>query len=392
MSNFEVLIDRIAEVHNHDNADRLSVFKVRGYTLVGAKLEDGSHRYNVGDLVIYVPEAGIVPEYLLRQGFWDEEKNKGMLHGKDGNIVKSVKLRGETSTGIMFPVQVTENNTYWIEHESGDQLIVKEGDNVAEFLGITKYEAPIPAAFAGDVINIGTNRTFNFDVENILKYQNVFKDGEEVVVKPKIHGTFCVLGWVDYEINELVFNHCFTSSKGMFAQGLVFKDTRQNNESNLYVKTLNRLDAFYKLNKYISEAGIDKDINSYYILGEVYGTGVQDLTYSEPVPTFKVFNIVKRYKDNTLYWLSESEIQSVSTIIGLSAIQPEYIGPYNFDAIEKYRNGKEKDGKTIREGVVINAANLNVKDDKLGRRQLKFINPEYLTRKSKNGAALTEFQ
>lgn len=104
MANFEVPIIEVERVEHHPDADRLSLIYFKDYVTVSGKLEDGSHRYNVGDLVVYVPEAAVVPEYLLKQGFWNEKEDKGMLAGTKGNRVKAIRLRGILSQGIMFPV------------------------------------------------------------------------------------------------------------------------------------------------------------------------------------------------------------------------------------------------------------------------------------------------
>ena len=76
MSKFEVLVEEVSRVEDHPNADRLSLVGVRGYNCVSAKLEDGSHRYKVGDKVVYIPEGAVVPDWLLKKGFWNEKENK----------------------------------------------------------------------------------------------------------------------------------------------------------------------------------------------------------------------------------------------------------------------------------------------------------------------------
>jgi hypothetical protein len=106
MSNFKVTVEKVHTVEDHPNADRLSLVRVLGHTCISAKLDDGSHRYKPGDLVVYVGENTIVPDYLLKDGFWDETKGHGILGGKNHNVVKPIKLRGMFSLGILFPVSV----------------------------------------------------------------------------------------------------------------------------------------------------------------------------------------------------------------------------------------------------------------------------------------------
>ena len=45
MAKFEVLVKKIDDIYDHENADKLSIVKIGGYNCISAKLEDGSHRY-----------------------------------------------------------------------------------------------------------------------------------------------------------------------------------------------------------------------------------------------------------------------------------------------------------------------------------------------------------
>jgi hypothetical protein len=199
MADFAVRVVEITDpVEHHPDADRLSLMTIGGYTCISNKLEDGSHRYSQGDLVVYVPEGAVVPEYLLKPGFWNEEKGKGILVGSQGNRVKALKLRGIFSVGILFPtVRVSyDANTMsgihrvsnlCVVNEDGDNMVVEAGDDVAEFLGITKYEPPVPLELAGEVCNIH-GKTTKYDFESIQTVPDLFTVGEDVVVTEKLHG------------------------------------------------------------------------------------------------------------------------------------------------------------------------------------------------------------
>lgn len=209
MANFECKVVRIDSKENHPNADRLTLYHIGGYTCISNKLEDGSDRYNVGDLVVYIPENALLPEWLLKiMGFWDKEKHCGTLAGKDGNRVHPLKLRGIYSCGLIYPAETIKEHdeglnsdlpeaygytkdTKFVFNEQSDYVQFTpavEGDNVAEFLGITKYEPAIPANMGGDVFNGGTEIVVPFDVEPLQKYMDSFKDGEMVEFSEKLHG------------------------------------------------------------------------------------------------------------------------------------------------------------------------------------------------------------
>ena len=151
MSDFSVKVVEIVDpVQDHPNADRLSLIQIGGYTCISAKLDDGSHRYKQGDLVVYVPEGAVVPEYLLKPGFWNEEKDKGILAGSKGDRVKALRLRSIFSQGILFPVEYDDCGSAMIFGSDGTYMFVSNGDNVADHLGIIKYEPPIPIALSGE--------------------------------------------------------------------------------------------------------------------------------------------------------------------------------------------------------------------------------------------------
>ena len=142
----EVLVTKVDAVRDH--GDSLTIVTVGEHEVVANKQEDGTPRWVIGEPVIYVPEGAIVPDDVLQErGYWDNEKNKGLLEGKKGNRVKMRRFAGFESRGLLF--KISKNLIVWketLERESslnvfrGDTMLkVDDGDNVAEFLGITEY-------------------------------------------------------------------------------------------------------------------------------------------------------------------------------------------------------------------------------------------------------------
>jgi len=121
------VVAKVSKVEQHPDAPHLDM--IYFYNLPGVvsmKLEDGSPRYKEDELVIYITEGSIVPEYLLRQGFWNDEKGIGLLSGPQGNRVKASNFRGVRSHGILFPLTVVENMD-----------VFYDGMELTETLGIT---------------------------------------------------------------------------------------------------------------------------------------------------------------------------------------------------------------------------------------------------------------
>jgi RNA ligase (TIGR02306 family) len=385
MSVVEVPVVRVDRVEDHPNADRLSLVYFCDYITISAKLDDGSHRYNVGDLTIYVPEAAIVPEYLLRQGFWDEKKNQGILAGSKGNRVKAIKLRGILSQGIMFPVTTTELETvmYTVRNEDTDMdLVVQEGDDVSKFLGIEKYEPPIPTSMAGDVVRAVmcghkvkmTTDLPKFDLENIKKWNRVLEENENVVITEKLHGTQMGIGYIPGLNNDELWGDFFCFSKGLGGKGLVFKNNEKNRESNVYVKIMEKL--LPNIKAITSDIGFDHPA---FIYGEVFGSGVQDLTYGYDEPVFRMFDTCW-IKDGRTVWAGHEGMELLSHVSRIPTVPILYSGPWSRDLLSM-TDGKSTMAGHIREGIVIKTTQPRYTRG-LGRVILKSVSEAYLTRKN----------
>jgi len=300
-----------------------------------------------------------------------------MLAGPDKNRVKAIKLRGVISQGIVVPFPITDNNgKVWNYAEIGTDF--------STLLGITKYEPVVPAHFSGEMKALPHGFSWNYDIENILKWPNVLQENEEVVITEKIHGTFTVLG-ISEKLHdpELLNGNMFASSKGLFAQGLVFK-ANEKNEKNLYFEILkNHVANVQRVSFFLNAETV-------YVLGETFGP-VQDLTYGYKTPQFRVFDIYVGQPGSGRY-LNNTEIDHVCENCGLIRVPYIYTGPYGKELIPFYRDGETvvNNISQIREGIVIKPT-IERKDAKLGRVQLKAVSPAYLFRKGKKGQEITEF-
>lgn len=377
MAEFETPVCEIVSVVDHPNADRLSIVTVRGYECISAKLEDGSHRYKPGDLVVYVKEDSLVPESLLRQfGFWDDAKGKGSLSGRDGNRVRTIKLRNVYSTGLLFPVDKLES--------LGS---VSVDDDVSEKLGIVKYEPPIPTAFSGNATRAYGGK--KFDVNNALD-RLAFLQAEKpwVVVTSKIHGTsFGVFAPASTDNPNLLIDDIplFCSTKNMGNQGIVFENTPENIEGNLYVRVLHReKEAFKRLVRELREREYATDTSDIIIRSEIYGPGIQGgYDYGKTRPEYAVFGI---WVDNVP--IAQEQVLRLCDELNVNRVPCFCQGPFDLDAIKRFRDGPEPiAGKHIHEGVVITSSQ---KDNHGNDILLKLVNPEYLIAQGKNKNA-TEF-
>lgn len=123
------VIETIADIKPHPNADRLELATIQGWQCVVGKGE-----FKPGDRVVYVPIDTILPETPWTAFL------KGKLR------VRTVKLRGEFSQGIVFPLTVLP------EPARGWQ----EGADVGAELGVKKYEKEIVLSISGAPVKEST--------------------------------------------------------------------------------------------------------------------------------------------------------------------------------------------------------------------------------------------
>lgn len=143
------VIQTVASVEPH--GENLSIVTTsEGHKVIANKREDGSFRWTQGEPVCYVSEGSILPEDVLKErGYWDTEKDRGLLDGGPRNRVKMKKLAGFESRGLLFKVHegkvqgveegAVETPCYFVargpEMFAGAQM----GQDVSEFLGITEF-------------------------------------------------------------------------------------------------------------------------------------------------------------------------------------------------------------------------------------------------------------
>jgi len=395
MSNFEVKVRRIDAVEDHPDADRLSIVTILGYRAITAKIPDPSvqegeatyvHRYRAGDLIIYVPEAAVVPHDLLKHyGYWNVEKDTGMLAGKQGDRVKIIRLRGVYSQGLVWPLaNVVETGIY----TGGQPTVVKpapggiimigvaEGDDVADFFGITKYEPPVPAGMNGDAAGI-PEFALTYDFDSIQRWPDFFEKGEPVVVTEKLHGTFTRISYRRNVNDDRLFGpnkNIAVASKGLGAKGIVMIDTEANRVGNVYVRAAIENRLIEKIEQMADALGCD----SIDIFGETFGPGIQRFNYGLSKPEFRAFDlrIDREYADSQAieFHFDQYDIAEVPLL---------YDGPFDMAIIEQLRDAplEWQGAKHVREGVVIKHAGNQSPIEHRGERMrpiLKAVSPAYL--------------
>lgn len=367
MSEHKVEVVKVV-ITPHPNADAVELAQVGDYLSVVKK-----GQFSTGDLVAYIPEQSILPTSLIQ-----ELGLEGRLAGSAKNRVKAIKLRGVLSQGLCYPAKPE-----W-----------KSGQDVTELLGVTKYEPPVPTALAGEVFSAGLERCLKYDIENFKRYPDLLQDGEEVVFTEKIHGTWCCIGVLAPEHSHPVYGDVIITSKGLSSQGLAFKlfdaenpERGNPNSNNLYVRTESATNMVQRIKEHCAYY-LDQGM-SVYVLGEVFGRGVQDLSYGASADHdenigFRVFDIyVGSPRTPNSRYLDHESLELVTSSLGLKRVPVLYRGPFSKEVLLQYTDGKESvtgKGAHIREGVVVRPVKER-RSDLIGRVQLKSVSEHYLLRK-----------
>lgn len=371
MSAFAVQVTSIDSVAAHPDADAIEIAMLGGYRSIVRKA-DG---FAAGSPIVYIPQASLLPEYLLRRlGLWDEALGQGLLGGPSFNRVSPKRLRGVFSQGICMKVEPVGDGRVSVEGPDGS-FIASFGEDVGEALGIEKWIPVVPEGLAGDAFPPGQVYTVDFDVEDIKAYPGIFAVGEEVEFREKLHGVFTGVTVLPpsesfpdafgRDRNILVY------SKGLGAQGMSFADTADN-------ATLPYVKATAALRAKLEEISPHEEL-PLTVMGETFGPGVQDLHYGTHVQ-FRIFAACRGYRGDQKF-LGADDLRDLAGRLGVEMVPVLYRGPFSWEVLAEHTTGPTAmDAKHIREGVVVTPV-IEREDMRLGRVALKSVSEKYLLRK-----------
>lgn len=353
MADFSVTVERV-ELFPHPKADRLQIAKVGMFSLVV-----GAGQYTDGDLVVFAPKRAVLPEEI-RENYKNEET--GVSYLRRGAIVRSIRLRGELSEGVLLnKAWVAEKYAQNAGHDnfSVDDLSTIVGVDLSEIVGIREDIPNIPKELTGVQSNIRATRYSTHDVEGIRIHQREFEVGEAVVVSEKVHGS---------QINVIVHEDGFVEigSKGLIKKGIVLEQS----ETNTYWKAWESSGLSAIKDKYFSKKFIQ-------FFGEIVPVQ-KGFSYGYETPSLLLFRIeVDGVRYNPVS-LTRDYPEAAAEI--LTKWVPYSTDVFSIDVLEKLSKGLEGvSGKKlhIREGVVVEPV-----EPRLSKRgnfplYLKVINPKY---------------
>ena len=258
-------------------ADRIELATVGGWKTVVKKGE-----FEVGQKVIYFEIDSWIP-HTIAPFHTSPNSTPRVYNGVHGQRLRTVKLRGQISQGLVLPMSVIPS--YAIIHED----FWREGDDASMILLIQKWEKPMNAQLAG--ICRG-NFPATIPKTNQDRIQNLSRE----------YDTFKNLTWEVTEKLDGTSATFYLDSNGEFhvcSRNLDLKES----EDNLYWQVARKLDI---QNKMIAEGMLGVAIQ-----GEICGPGIQNNQYGLTQPEFFCFDI---FRESTGYDEQERRLIDVQRL------------------------------------------------------------------------------
>lgn len=250
------------EVIAHPNADNLDLVTIGGWRVVAQK-----GLYVTGDIACYFEVDSWIPTEIAP--FLSKDKEPKVYEGVRGERLRTIRLRGELSQGLLIPTDELPNSSEILAQLNQQALESMGGFDIdlTETLGILKWERPVNANLAG--FAKGNFPTFlrksdQERVQNLKRqYQDAVTNGEEFNVTYKLDGS----SFTGY-LREHEGAEGREINVGVCSRNLELKF--EGNEENLFIKTFNKYNLDEKLRAYHHATG-----RSLAVQGEMCGPGIQ---------------------------------------------------------------------------------------------------------------------
>jgi RNA ligase (TIGR02306 family) len=326
-----------------DGADAIECVTVGGWKVVAQK-----GLYKEGDLAVYFEIDSWIPHELAP--FLSKGKEPREFEGIKGERLKTIKLRGQLSQGLLMPMDEACKN---IESE------LFEGLDVSVPLNIIKWEKPINAQLAGVCKGNFPTLIPKTDQE---RCQNMVKEivsaneaGAKFEITEKMEGSSMTCYLIDG-----VFGVC--------SRNMDLKETADN----AFWKTARRDGVEEKMREQFGLA-------DFAIQGELIGPGIQGNIYKLTDTQFRIFDIYDIRKGvyvdpmTRQAIVGEMELTHVP-IIAHTAELYDTLGITDIPQLLKFAEGKSLIGaagqEPEREGIVFKEVN--------GGMSFKVISNKYL--------------
>jgi RNA ligase (TIGR02306 family) len=336
-------IQTVNAVEPIPNADAIEKVRVLGWWVVSKK---GEHR--PGEKLVYCEIDSLLPErpefeFLRPSSFKPAHDDLPA-----GFRIKTVKLRGQVSQGICFPLSILPAGAP-----------TEEGADVTELLDVRKWEPPLPVGMGGRVKGSFPGFLPKTDETRVQVLEPVLQRhrGKTFYVTEKLDGTsFTAL------LREGTFGIC---SRNLWMD--------ESDETNVLVRVARRLTLEERLREVRERRGLDVAVQA-----EVIGPGIQKNKYELKEVTLRVFSVldIATYK-----LLDHPPSLEVVRELGLEPVPQlgRVVLNHTVDELVAFAEGTSVlNPKAQREGVVLRPLAEEYDEDIGGRLSFKAINPKFL--------------
>ena len=304
-------IRRIAEIKDIDGAEFIEAARVDGWWVVAKKGE-----FPVDSLAVYMEVDSFVPTeiapFLTRDGHEPKE-----FEGVKGERLRTVKLRGQLSQGLLLPISILPTTT-----------VIEVGNDVTELLGVLKWERPISPQLYGLAKGNFPNfirKTDQERVQNIgIQLQYYVNQTFEVTIK--LDGSSCT-----------IFSN--GEEDGVCSRNLELKRDENN--------------AFWKI---ALEYDIHKKIRAHgknlAVQGELIAPNIQGNYEKVNKPEFYVFDVFDIDKQEYMLPSERQEFCKILNIPHIPIIDKSYEMIDNVDVLLDMAEGNGMNVGVKREGLV----------------------------------------
>lgn len=408
MADLIVRVVTIDEIKTHPNADRLDLAVVGGWQCVV-----GRDNWHTGDKCVYFPPDCMLPEERCQEFEIENYVSRSDRFPGMGRI-RCARLRGETSFGLVvsvdpaMPTDLYENCAEWYGAQKYEPLMRTQvvgrkmyghvdnpetiicsqcipGDQrdyneiqKRERRGLTctvcGYTPPIASYAAPEHAGFPKYT----DIQNLRHFPDIFEDGEVIVATEKIHGANCRIGVVKTGTLPLTGFPIYEEMSG--SHNVRRADPGENSD---HPDQAHRSDTYWfpwtipGVRNFITAEA--QKHNSVVVYGEVYGPGIQTLSYGLDGLGFAAFDI----KIDGKYlpypeFTATCEENNIPIVPLLDVFSWNSLG---MNHCRKLAKGQTMLGADhIREGIVLKPT-VERMDPKIGRVALKLVSDEYLLSK-----------
>lgn len=319
-------IRRIKEIEEIKDADNIQIYHVDGWKVI-----DKKEKYSVNQMVVFCEIDSFIPHdvapFLTKNGTPKEYK------GIQGNRLKTIKLRGQVSQGLILPF------VGFTLTAKTDNIL--EGTDVSEALGIIKWEPEENAQLGGQRkgnFPIELRKTDQERIQNLTKRLEEFKEYTWEVTE-KLHGSSMTM----YFDRDKKFHVCSRNVD------LV------ESEDNSFWKIANKYQVYEKfLFASMMEIEEAQDIPGIAVQGELIGPGINGNQYGLSEADFYVFDI--QHTRDQSYCDARNRL-ALSKLLGLNhtpVVDPVFKIPsdWTVDDLLNFAEGKSALNNSDREGLV----------------------------------------